>query len=191
MINVFLLLENIHFSSSLNGKEACSSTEFHEPLNFLIMILIGILGVNFRGLGKSPLVEHDVIMLFFIMAIVIYGTAFLGMKLGPKNAEYLSKFKFVCVVCAILACELLASILVDPYRVLIINFCGILVELIRRKHKQICEHLYRAANVVLNTSCNSFKKIHKHTSKAFNKFTLFGGTKKQNQGDDNQIADMV
>ena len=86
---------------------------------------------------------------------------------------------------------LLASILVNPYKVLIINFCGILVELIRRKHKQICEHLYRAANVVLNTLCNSFKKIYKHTSKAFNKFTLFGGTKKQNQGDDNQIADMV
>ncbi|KAL0006817.1 hypothetical protein SO802_008319 [Lithocarpus litseifolius] len=155
------------------------------------MILIGILGVNFRGLGISPLKEHDVIMLFFIMAIVIYGTAFLGMKLGPKNAEYLSKFKFVCVVCAILACELLASILFDPYKVLIINFCGILVELIRRKHKQICEHLYHAANVVLNTSCNSFKKIYKHISKAFNKLTLFGGTKKQNQGDDNHIADMV
>uniref|UniRef100_A0A7N2R2C5 Uncharacterized protein n=1 Tax=Quercus lobata TaxID=97700 RepID=A0A7N2R2C5_QUELO len=86
-------------------------------------------------------------MLFFIVAIVIYGIAFLGMKLGPQNADYLYKFKFVCVICAILACELLASILVDLLRVLIINLCGIIVELIRRKYKQICEHLCHATNV--------------------------------------------
>ena len=107
-------MKNVHFSSSSNDKEARSSMEFHEPLNFLILVLLGVLRVRFRGFGISPLVEHDVIMLFFIVAIVIYGIAFLGMKLGPQNADYLYKFKFVCVICAILACDLLASILVDP-----------------------------------------------------------------------------
>ena len=196
-------MKNVHFSSSSNEKEARSSTEFHEPLNFLILVLLGVLGVRFRGFGISPLVEHDVIMLFFIVAIVIYGIAFLGMKLGPQNADYLYKFKFVCVICAILACDLLASILVDPPRVLIINLCGIIVELIRRKYKQICKHLCHATNVVLNTSNNLFNKIClcqsicrilgwiQHTSKAFNKFALFGGTKKQDQGDGGQVADMV
>ena len=123
---------------------------------------------------SSP-IEHDAIMPFFIMAIVIYGTALLGIKLGPQNADYLPTLKFLCVICAILAFELLASILVDPLCLVMINLCGIIVELIRRWYKQIYELLYtHAANLVLNTW-----------------LSLFGGTKKQEQDDGGQIADIV
>uniref|UniRef100_A0A2N9FP78 Uncharacterized protein n=1 Tax=Fagus sylvatica TaxID=28930 RepID=A0A2N9FP78_FAGSY len=76
--------------------------------------------------------EYDAMMPFFIMAVVIYGTAFLGIKLGPQNADYIPILRFVCVTSAILAFELLASSLVDPLRLLVINICGILVELLRR-----------------------------------------------------------
>ena len=119
--------------------------------------------------------DYDAIMPFFIMTVVIYGTALLGIKVGPQNADYLPILKFLCVICAILAFELLASILVDPLCLVMINLCGILVELSRRWYKQIYELLYtHAANLVLNTW-----------------LSLFGGTKKQDQDDGGQIADIV
>ena len=134
-------------------------------------------------------------MPFFIMAVVIYVTAFLGIKLGPQNADYLPILKFLCVISAIFACELLASILFDPLRLAMINLCGILVELIRRWYKQIYELLYTpAANLVHNITFDLFQKIYqsqfrKSASQAFNMFTLFGG--KQDQDDGGQIADIV
>jgi len=70
--------------------------------------------------------------------VVIYGIAFLGIKLGPQNAAYLFFFffKMICVTSAILACELLAYILVGPLRLFLINLCGSLVEVLRRWYKQ-------------------------------------------------------
>ena len=124
------------FFNCAREKEVRSSTKFHEPLNFLITIILGVLGAHYQGLGISPLKEHGAIMLLFIMVVVIYSIAFLGIKVGPRNAKYLPMFKFLCVTCAILACELLLSILVDHLRLLTINSCGILIELIRR-HKYI------------------------------------------------------
>uniref|UniRef100_A0A7N2LE35 Uncharacterized protein n=1 Tax=Quercus lobata TaxID=97700 RepID=A0A7N2LE35_QUELO len=154
-------------------KEVRSSTKFHDPLNFLILTLLGVLGASLRGSGISPLKEHGEIIFFIIMAIVIYCIAFLGMKLGPQNVTYLPMFNFICVTCAFLACELFASILVDPLRLFIINLCGILVELIRHRwYKLIPELFCHATN----------KLVHgiQHTSQAFiNKF----GTKKQDQDD--------
>ncbi len=193
---VTLIYLNFFFLNCASEKEVHSSTSFHEPLNFLITILLGVLGLHLRGLGISPPREYDTVMAFFVMAVIIYGTSFLGIKLGPQNADYLPMLKFVCVICAILACELLASILVDPLRLVMINLCGILVELIRRCYKQIYELLCYAANLVLNTSCNLFQKIYQSqfrqsASQAFNKFTLFGGTKKQDQEDGSQIAEIV
>ena len=161
------------------------------------MILLGVLGLRLRGLGISPLKEYDAIMAFFIMAVIIYGTAFLGIKLGPQNADYLPILKFLCVISAILACELLASILVNPLRLAMINLCGILVELIRRCYKQIYELLYtHAANLVHNISFDFLQKIfqsqfRQSASQAFNMFTLFGGTKTQTQDNGGQIADIV
>ena len=164
------------FFNSASKKEVRSSTEFHDPLNFLIMILLNVLGVSFKGSGISPLREHDKITLFFIMAIAIYSIVFLGIKLGPQNATYLPMFKFICVICAILSCELLASILVNPLKLLIINICGFLVELIRLSwYKLIYEILCHAAD-------NLVPWIQ-HTSQAFKRFSLFGSTKKQDQDD--------
>ena len=161
------------FRSCASEQEVRSSTEFHDPLNILILTLLGVLGTSFRGSGISPLKEHGEILFFIIMAIVIYCIAFLGMKLGPQNATYLPMFKFICVSYALLACELFASILVDPLRLFIINLCGILVELIRRSwYKLIPKFLCRATN----------KLVHwiQHTSQAFiNRF----GTKKQDEDD--------
>ena len=108
----------------------------------------------------------------------IYCTTLLGIKLGPKNADYLPMLKFVCVTCAILACELLASILINPLFLVMINLCGILIELLRRRwYKQVYEFLYT--------------HVAQSASQAFNRFTLFGGTKKQDQDDGGPIADIV
>ena len=125
------------FFNYASEKEVRSPTKFHEPLNFVITILVGVFSLHSRGVGTSPLMEYDAMMPFFIMAVVIYGTAFLGIKLGPQNAGYIPILQFVCVTCAIVASELLASSLVDPLRLLVINICGILVELLRRWYKQI------------------------------------------------------
>ena len=152
------------FFNYASEKEVRSLTEFHEPLNFLITILVGVFALHSRGVGTSPLMEYDAMMPFFIMAVVIYGTAFLGIKLGPQNADYIPILRFVCVTSAILAFELLASSLVDPLRLLVINICGILVELLRRWYKQIL----------------TWK---------FNRFSLSGNTKKQDQDAGGQIVD--
>ncbi len=154
------------FFNYASEKEVRSPTKFHEPLNFLITILSSVFALHPRAVGTSPLMEHDAMMPFFIMAVVIYGTAFLGIKLGPQNAGYIPILQFVCVTCAIVASELLASSLVDPLRLLVINICGILVELLRRWYKQILTWI-------------------------FNRFSLFGGTKKQDQDAGSQIADHI
>ncbi|KAL4601108.1 hypothetical protein ACB092_11G248200 [Castanea dentata] len=110
------------------------------------------------------------------MAIAIYSIVFLGIKLGPQNAAYLPLFKFVCVTCAILSCELLGSILVNPLKLLIINICGFLAELIRRSlYKIIYELLYPATDDMVPWI--------QHASQAFKRFSLFGSTKKQDQDD--------
>ena len=164
------------FFNSASKKEVRSSTEFHDPLNFLIMILLNVLGVSFKGSGISPLREHDKIMLFFIMVIAIYSIVFLGIKLGPQNATYLPMFKFICVICAILSCELLASILVNPLNLLIINISGFLVELIRRSwYKLIYELLCHATN--------DLARWIQHRSQAFERISFFGGTNRQDQDD--------
>ena len=58
------------FFNCASGKEVRSSTKFHEPLNFLITIILGVLGAHYQGLGISPLKEHGAIMLLFIMIVV-------------------------------------------------------------------------------------------------------------------------
>ena len=168
----FCLLLLLLFSCA-SEKVVRSSTEFHDPLNFLILTLLGVLGASFRGSSISPLKEHGEIMFFIIMAIVIYCIAFLGMKLGPQNATYLPMFKFICVTCALLACELFASILVDPLRLFIINLCGILVELIRRSW-------YKLIYKLLNHATNNLVHWIQHIYQTFNKYF---GTKKQDQDD--------
>ena len=72
------------------------------------------------------------------------------------------------------------SVSVDPLWQVMITLCLILLELTRRKYKQIYEHLCDISHWV------------QHKTKAFNKFTFFGGsTKKQAQDEGSQIADMV
>ena len=154
------------FFNYASEKEVRSPTKFHEPLNFVIKILSSVFALHPRAVGTSPLMEHDAMMPFFIMAVVIYGTAFLGIKLGPQNAGYIPILQFVCVTCAIVASELLASSLVDPLRLLVINICGILVELLRRWYKQIL----------------TWK---------FNRFSFFGDAEKQDQDAGDQIADHI
>ena len=135
------------------------------------MVIFGILGLSVpRGA-----IKHS-----FIMVVAMLCTALLGMELGPENADYLPMFKNFCVICAVLAWELLMSVSVDLLWQVMITLCLILLELTRRKYKQIYEHLCHISHWV------------QHKTKAFNKFTLFGGsTKKQAQDEGSQIADVV
>ena len=72
------------------------------------------------------------------------------------------------------------SVSVDPLWQVMITLCLILLELTRRKYKQIYKHLCHISHWV------------QHKTEAFNKFSLFGGsTEKQAQDEGGQIADMV
>jgi hypothetical protein len=136
------------FNCGSEELKVSSSTPFHAAFGFLITILIGLVGVHFQGLGVSPLRTHFATMLLFLMAVVIYSIAFVGIKVGAHNTSYhyLPLFKFICLISGTIACELLVSILIAALWLLIINLCAILVEVLRRWYQPIFDRLCHAAN---------------------------------------------
>ena len=140
--------------------EVSSSTPLHAVFGFLIMLLLAVVGIHFQGLNMSPLSTHYATMVLFIIAVVIYSIAFAGIKLGPHNTSYLPIFNFICLTSGTLACELLVSILIAPFWLLIVNLCAILLEVLRRWYKQIPE------------SGALLQKIYQSAFKAFTGFIL-------------------
>ena len=124
------------------------------------MIFLGNYGVDFRDLGISLLKEYGAIMLVFIMVVVIYGIAFLGIKLGPQNAAYLFFFKMICVISAILACELLAYILGHLRFVLDKFMWKSSRGAASQVQAKIYVLLYHPTTLGLNMFHNRFKKIY-------------------------------
>ena len=114
----------------------CSSDEaedlgfyeaFHTFLSFLIMLLVALIGLHLQPLSISPLEKHFAIILIFIVAIIIYGIAYVLTKLKPQDAEYLSKFRFIRLVFGIIAVGLLASIIISPFWLSVVISCSILI----------------------------------------------------------------
>ena len=129
-------------------EEVNFSTPFHAAFGFLITLLLALVGVHFQGLGVSPLKTHFATILLFLMAVVIYSIAFVGIKVGAHNTSYryLPLFNFICLISGTLACELLVSILITPLWLLIINLCAILVEVLRRCYQPIFDRFCHPAN---------------------------------------------
>ena len=92
-----------------------------------------------------------------------YATSFSGRRiiLQPHNKEYHPIFRWICLVCGIIACELLVAILIFLFWLFIINLCTILVEeILRLWYQQIYEYLYATANVGFNPVCGLFQHIY-------------------------------
>ena len=116
------------FVCSSDEAEALGFYEaFHTFLAFLVMLLVALIGLHLQSLCISPLEKHFAIILIFIVAIIFYGIAYLLTKLKPQDAEYLSKFRFVCLVFGIIAIELLASIIISPFWLSVVILCSILI----------------------------------------------------------------
>ena len=102
-----------------------------------------------------------------------------GSKLGPQNAAYLFLFKIICVISAILACELLAYILVGPLRLFslfLINLCGILVEVMACFIIGTSKFMHAAVTQQLLT-LNMFRNLLKKIYIAFKNISLTGRAK--------------
>ena len=94
------------------------------------------------------------------MAIIVYGIAYVEMKLQPLDDD-LPIFRFICLVSGIIAIELLVTMIISPFWVFIVNLCPILiVGVLRHSYQQIYHYLYYIANWIVNAVCSLFKKIY-------------------------------
>ena len=110
---------------------------FQKLLFFLIALLFAIIGFHFRSSDISPLETHYAIFLLFLVAIFVYGLAYVLISVLPKNSEYLSILRFIYLVFGTIAIELLASILISPLQLFMVNLCSILIIGVLCSYKQI------------------------------------------------------
>ena len=133
---------------------------FHGLLVFLTSFPTALIGLHFQVLDVSPLDTHFAIILLFIMATIVYGIAYVEIKMLPQDDEYLPILRFICLVSGIIAIELIVAIIISPLWLFIVNLCPILILGIQRHlYQQICKGLYYTADLVLNAVCSLFKKI--------------------------------
>nr|XP_023916990.1 uncharacterized protein LOC112028524 [Quercus suber] len=112
----------------LNSDEARVFFEaFHGLLVFLTSFPTALIGLHFQVLGVSPLDTHFAIVLLFIMATIIYGIAYVEIKMLPQDDEYLPILRFICLVSGIIAIELIVAIIISPLWLFMVNLCPILI----------------------------------------------------------------
>lgn len=122
----------------LKSEEALGFFEaFQKLLFFLIVLLFAIIGFHFRSSDISPLETHYAIFLLFLVAIFVYGLAYVLISVPPKNSEYLSILRFIYLVFGTIAIELPASILISPLWLFMVNLCSILIIGVLCSYKQI------------------------------------------------------
>ena len=133
---------------------------FHEFLNFIVSFLGTIIGLHFQVLDVSPLETRFGIILLLIMAIIVYGIAYVEMNLQPLDAD-LPILRFICLVSGIIAIELLVTLIISPFWLFLVNLCPILiVGVLRYSYQQIYYYLYYTVNLVLDAVCSLFTKIY-------------------------------
>ena len=133
---------------------------FHGLLVFLTSFPTALIGLHFQVLDVSPLDTHFALILLFIMATIIYGIAYVEIKMLPQDDEYLPILRFICLVSGIIAIELIVAIIISPLWLFMVNLCPILILGVpRHLYQQICKGLYCTADLVLNAVCSLFKKI--------------------------------
>ena len=133
---------------------------FHGLLLFLTSFLTALIGLHFLVMGVSPLDTHFAIVLFFIMATIVHGIAYMGIKLLPQDTENLPRLRFICLVSGIIAIELLVAITISLFWLFMVNLCPILIlGAPCHSYQQVYHCLCYTANLVLNAVCSLFKKI--------------------------------
>nr|XP_023896306.1 uncharacterized protein LOC112008202 [Quercus suber] len=119
----------------LNSGEAFEA--FQKYVVFLIALLFTIIGFNFRSSNISPLETHYAIFLLFLVAIFVYGLAYVLIAVQPRDSVYLSKLRFICLVFGTIAIELPASIIISPFWLVMVNLCSVLIIGVMCLYKQI------------------------------------------------------
>ena len=110
---------------------------FQKLLFFLIALLFAIIGFLVSSSDISPLETHYAIFLLFLVAIFVYGLAYVLISVLPKNSEYLPILRFIYLVFGTIAIELPASILISPLWLFMVNLCSILIIGVLCSYKQI------------------------------------------------------
>ena len=110
---------------------------FQKLLFFLIARLFAVIGFHFRSSDISPLETHYAIFLLFLVAIFIYGLAYVLIAVQPRDSECLSKLRFICLVFGTIAIELPALIIISPFWLFMVNLCSILIMGVLCLYKQI------------------------------------------------------
>lgn len=111
-------------------------------------------------------------------------------NLGPQNAAYLFLFNIICIISAILSCELACLHHCWSFKVVLDQFMRNSSKgagMLRRWYKKIYASFCYPTTLALNMYHNLFKKIYV----AFKNITFTGRTKNQDQDDGGQIADIV
>ena len=122
----------------------CASEEaffeaFQKLIFFLVALLFAIIGVHFRSSDISPFETHYAIFLLFLVAIFVYGLAYVLIAVQSRHSEYLSKLRLMCLVFGTLAMELPALIIISPFWLFIVNLCSILIIGVLCSYKQISQ----------------------------------------------------
>ena len=102
---------------------------------------------------------HGATMLLFIIAVVVYAIALVGIRQWTPNTSYIQILRRVCFIFGAFACGLLLLLLVPPLGWLILILCVCMfVQLLCDSHEQILECFQQI-----------FQSINHSTSQAFNK----------------------
>ena len=142
------------------SEEALSFFEaFQKLLFFLIALLFAIIDFHFHSSDISPLETHYAIFLLFLVAIFVYGLAYVLIAVQPRDSEYLSKLRLMCLVFGTLAMELPALIIISPFWLFIVNLCSILIIGVLCSYKQISQFVVR---YVAGSYRDSNQQLFKH-----------------------------
>jgi hypothetical protein len=102
---------------------------------------------------------HGATMLIFIIAVVFYVIALVGIRQGTPSTSYIQILRRVCFIFGASACGLLLLLLAPPLGWLILILCVCMfVQLLCDSHEQILECFQQF-----------FQSINQSTSQGFNK----------------------
>ena len=110
---------------------------FQKLLFFLIALLFAIIGFLVSSSDISPLETHYAIFLLFLLAIFVYGLAYVLITIAPKDSECLSTLRFIYLVFGTIAIELSTLIIISPFWLFMVNLGSILIIGVLCSYKQI------------------------------------------------------
>ncbi|KAJ6711275.1 PROTEIN putative-RELATED [Salix purpurea] len=130
-----------------------STTAMHAAMTFLNVVLLALLQLKYQNKETSPFEAHGTIILLYILASIIYSTAFIALLLRahhqPPETPCLATLEHISLLTGALACDLLLLILAPPFGYFLLAFCGVLVlvKALLGSYQQIIGHLLDVAAI--------------------------------------------